>query len=160
MSDQDFTAHPARRLSAVRVALVAAAVVLALIFAAVAGYVYVRWSRNQPPHLPVFPGAVQVIDEAVADGQDHQQYTVLAPVSEVEQFYVGQDLTCQPQYASVTMGDAGEPVREGYLYTRCLADRSLLGFTQYAVVLIQPRYDPAQIAVGEVVVDVQRYWGA
>ena len=159
MSDQSVVDQPAPRFNAVRIALMAAVIVLLLGGAAVAGYLYVRWSRNQPPNLKTFPGAVQVIDESAAEGRDHQQYAVVAPVSEVEQFYADQDLTCQSQYASVTAGVDGEPVREGYLYTRCLADRSLLGFTQYAVVLIQPQYDPAQVSSGEVVVDVQRHWG-
>lgn len=146
------------RFNAVRIALGVAALVVVLVVAAVAGYFYARWSRSQPLDLDVFPGAVKTIDEEVAGGQDHQQYAVVAPVSEVEHFYTRQDLTCQPQYASVSTGESGDLVREGYLYTRCLADRSLLGFTQYSVILIQPQYDPAQASSGEVVVDVQRYW--
>ncbi len=147
-----------RRSGALRLALLALVLVGVLIVAAVAGYLYVQWSRTQPPDVAMFPGATVLLEENAVAGQDHQQYSVVAPVSEVERFYIDHDLTCEPQYASVTEDEGGELVREGYIFTRCLVDRSLLGFTQYAVILIQPRYDPAQLDEGEVVIDVKRYW--
>jgi hypothetical protein len=50
-------------------------------------------------------------------------------------------------------------LKEGHLYTRCQIDRSWLGMTQYTTVVIQPGVDEAGSPTGEIVIDVQRYWG-
>ena len=113
------------------------------------------WSRSQPPDVARYPGAQEVAAEVLAAGRDHRQYAVIAPMADVEAFYEGQDgMTCSRQFA----GEGGNEGAGRHVTTRCLLDRSLLGFTQYATVVIRPTYDPAQEPSGEIVIDVQRYW--
>jgi hypothetical protein len=119
-----------------------------------------RSSRDKPLEVKVYPGAVMVNDEVIYDGYDHQQYLTSDPIESVEAFYDGQDdMECERQYQRVQQIEGEDPIREGYLFTSCIIDHSGLGMTQYTKVVLQPRYDDAGGATGEVIIDVQRYWG-
>lgn len=143
---------------ATRIALGLLAVVIVAAIGAAAVYTYARWSRSQPPDVARYPGAQEVAAEMLAVGRDRRQYAVVAAVAEVEAFYEGQDdMACSRQFAAQEDGAGGEGAGR-HVATHCLLDRSLLGFTQYATVVIRPTYDPAQEPSGEVVIDVQRYW--
>ncbi|MBN1679123.1 MAG: hypothetical protein JW966_02445 [Anaerolineae bacterium] len=143
----------------IRLVLVLLIVGVVLVVVGVVGYMQYRSSRDKPLKVDTYPGAQLVGNEVLYDGYDHQQYVSSDPIDTIEQFYAKQDMDCEPQYATIVERPGEEPVREGYLYTRCLRDRSSLGMTQYTTVVLQPEQDEAGNATGQVVIDVRRYWG-
>jgi hypothetical protein len=145
----------------VRIVLGLVVIGVIVIIAAVIGLLMYRESRNKPLDVDVYPGVQQVSDERLYDGHDHQQYVSTDPVDEIEAFYADQDdMECKRQYQTYVERPGEEPLKEGYLYTRCLIDHSTLGMTQYTTVVIQPVTDESGQATGQVVIDVQRFWGS
>jgi hypothetical protein len=135
---------------------------LVLVAAVVAGiaFVLMRAGRNEPLEIEMVPGAQRIANEVLTDHSDHQQYVSTAPVEEIVAAFARQDdMVCHDQYVRVVDQPDGEPLREGYLYTSCLIDRSWLDMTQYNEITIQPQYDADGQATGEVLIDVRRYWG-
>jgi len=135
---------------------------LVLVAAVVAGiaFVLMRASRNKPLEIDMVPGARQVGSEVLSDHSDHYQYVSTSPIEEIVAAFARQDdMVCHDQYARVVDQPDGEPLREGYLYTTCLVDRSWLDMTQYNEITIQPQYDADGQATGEVLIDVRRFWG-
>ena len=119
-----------------------------------------RSSRNKPLEVEMVPGARQVAGEVLSDHADHQQYISTAPIDEIVAAFARQDdVVCHDQYARVVDQPDGEPLREGYLYTSCLLDRSWLDMTQYNEITIQPQVDEGGQPTGEVLIDVRRHWG-
>lgn len=144
----------------VRVVLVAVVVVVALAAIAIAVVLALRASRDKPLEVAIYPGARLVNHETLYDGFDHLQYYSEDPFAAVEAFYFERDdMDCVRQYRTVEERPGQEPLREGHLSTRCQADRSGYGVTQVATVLIQPVYDATEQPTGQVVIDIQRYWG-
>jgi len=144
----------------VRTVLIAVVVVVVLAAIAVAVLLALRASRDKPLDVAIYPGARLVNHETLYDGFDHLQYTSDEPFAAVEAFYLErEDMDCVRQYRTVEERPGQEPLREGHLSTRCQADRSGYGITQVATVLIQPVYDANEQPTGQVVIDIQRYWG-
>lgn len=144
----------------VRAALIAVVVVVVLAVIAAAAVLALRASRDKPLDVAIYPGARLVNHETLYDGFDHLQYSSDDPFAAVEAFYFErEDMDCVRQYRTVEERPGQEPLREGHLSTRCQADRSGYGITQVATVLIQPVYDANEQPTGQVVIDIQRYWG-
>lgn len=154
------TTRSRSRISVVRLLVLAVGLgVIAAVIAAVAYYAY-RESRDGPLQVKVYPGATQTINETVREGYDHQRYVTTDSLEKIEQFYAGQDgMACEPQYAQIIEQPGADPIKEGYLYTRCIKDRSSLNMTQYTVILLQPVVDGSGSPTGEIVIDVERHWG-
>lgn len=149
-----------QRGRSVRLVLMGIAVFLALIVVAVLIVLALRASRDKPLDVPVYPAAQLVNREVLYDGFDHLQYVTGDPFEQVEVFYLGRDgMDCERLYRVVEERPGQEPLREGHYATRCQVDRSAYGITQFATVLIQPVYDADERPTGQVIVDVQRYWG-
>jgi hypothetical protein len=149
-----------RRRRSVRLVLMGVAVFLALIVLAVLIVLVLRASRDKPLDVPVYPAAQLVNHEVLYDGFDHLQYVTSDPFEQVEAFYLDRDgMDCERLYRIVEEQPGQEPRREGHYATRCQVDRSAYGITQFATVLIQPVYDADERPTGQVIVDVQRYWG-
>jgi hypothetical protein len=145
----------------VQVALVLIVVAVVLIVVGVIYFLSNRASRNKPLSVALYPGARQVSSEVLYDGHDHQQYVATDSIEQIEAFYGKQDdMKCERQYRTVQERPGQEPLKEGHLYTRCQIDHSWLGITQYTTVVIQPGIDEGGNPTGEIVIDVQRYWGS
>ncbi len=144
----------------VRIALGVAGLAAIAAVVGVIAFVLMRASRNKPLEIDLPPGARQVGGEALSDHADHQQYVSSASLDQIVAAFERQDdMVCHDQYARVIDQPDGEPLREGYLYTTCLIDRSWLDMTQYNEITIQPQYDDNGQPTGEVLIDVRRYWG-
>lgn len=144
----------------VRVVLIAVVVVVVLAVIAAVVVLALRDSRDKPLDVAIYPGARLVNHETLYDGFDHLQYYSDDPFAAVEAFYLERKgMKCEPQYRTVEERPGQEPLREGHLFTRCEADRSGYGITQVATVLIQPVYDADEQPTGQIVIDIQRYWG-
>ncbi len=157
-SAQPLTAH--QRGRSARLVLVGVAVFLVLIVAAVVIVLALRASRDKPLDVPIYPTAQLVNHERLYDGFDHLQYTTGDSFEQVEAFYLARkEMDCERLYRIVEERPGQEPLREGHYATRCQVDRSAYGITQFASVLIQPVYDADERPTGQVIVDVQRYWG-
>ncbi len=163
MADDRQVTAPGRALPESRLVRIALGIFGLVVAAAVIGgiaFALMRSSRNKPLEVEIVPGARQVGSEVLSDHADHQQYISTAPVAEIVAAFAEQDdMVCHDQYARVTGQADGEALREGYLYTTCLLDRSWLDMTQYNEITIQPQYDESGQATGEVLIDIRRYWG-
>ncbi len=143
-----------------RLTLIGVASFLALIVLAMVIVLALRASRNKPLKVIVYPAAQLVNHEVLYDGFDHLQYVTGDPFEQVEAFYLTRkEMDCERLYRTVEERPGQEPLREGHYATRCQVDRSAYGITQFATVLIQPVYDADERPTGQVIVDVQRYWG-
>ena len=135
--------------------------VVVIIVGVVIVFLSYRVSRDKPLKVKPYPGAVVVLDEKVFDGFDHQQYMSMDSMEQIEAFYDQQKgVGCERQYQSVVERPGEEPLREGHIFTRCQIDRSGYGMTQYTTIVIEPAYDEAGNPAGQVIIDVQRHWGA
>lgn len=149
-----------RRGRSVRLVLVGVAIFLALVVLAVVIVLALRASRDKPLDVAIYPAAELVNREVLYDGFDHLQYVTSDPFEQVEAFYLDRrEMDCERLYRIVEEQPGQEPRREGHYATRCQVDRSAYGITQFATVLIQPVYDEDERPTGQVIVDVQRYWG-
>ncbi len=160
--------EPAGRglLNSLMVRVTLGLVILVVVIVVVVAVVFssMRSSRNKPLKVKVFPGATFVDEEKLNDGfgnHDRQQYTTTATLDEIEQFYDRQkDMSCK-RYSGTVVNDSGEQTQaEGHVFTNCKVDHSGWGITQYATVLIQPVYDEGLNPTGDVLIQIERYWGS
>ncbi len=163
MPDDTTAARPRGLLQSpvLRFVLALFVIIVVIIVGVIVVFLSYRASRDKPLKVKVYPGAVIVLDEKMFDGFDHQQYMSLDSLDQIEAFYDGQKgVSCERQYQTVTERPGEEPLREGHIFTRCQIDRSGYGMTQYTTIVIQPARDEAGNSLGQVIIDVQRHWGA
>ncbi len=142
------------------VGLSALAVLAMLIVIAVVVFLALRASRNKPLDVAIYPGAQLVNAEKLYEGLDHQQYVSSDSFEAIETFYAAQkDMDCERFYRTVQERPGQEPLKEGHIRTRCQVDHSGFGVTQYTTITIQPVFDQNEKPTGEVIIDIQRYWG-
>lgn len=141
-------------------------VILVVVIVGVGAIVFssMRSSRNKPLNIKTYPGATFVKEEKLSDGfghHDRRQYSTTATLEEIEQFYDRQkDMECKRYNGTLISGSGQQSEAEGHVFTSCKADHSGWGVTQYATVLIQPVYDDSLNPTGEVLVQIERYWGS